>query len=73
MAIGAAEQADVVAEAVERALRGRLHGGQAIVLKSCFAISEDDLPVSKARVLTQWRLEHMTHRATEEQPGPPEI
>lgn len=69
----AAEKADSVAEAVERVLCGRLSSGEAILLKSCFAISEDDLPVSKARVLTQWRLEHMTHRSIEEQPGPPEI
>lgn len=69
----AADQADAAAEAVEKVLRARLGDGQAIVLKGCFAISEDELPVSKARVLTQWRLEHMTHRASEEEPGPPAI
>jgi hypothetical protein len=31
-----------------------------IALKSCMSISEDDLRVSQARLLTQWRLEHMT-------------
>jgi hypothetical protein len=31
-----------------------------ITLKACMSISEDDLAVSKARLLTQWRLEYMT-------------
>ncbi len=31
------------------------------------SISEDDLPVSKARLLTQWRLEYMTLKADDEQ------
>lgn len=38
-----------------------------ITLKACMSISEDDLPVSKARLLTQWRLEYMTLKADEEQ------
>lgn len=42
-----------------------------IALKSCMSISEDDLTVSKARLLTQWRLEHMTLKADDEQPGAP--
>ena len=42
-----------------------------ITLKGCLAISEDDLPVSKAKLLTQWRLEYMTLRAEEPQPAPP--
>lgn len=42
-----------------------------IALKSCLAISEDDLRVSKAKLLTQWRLEYMTLRAAEPQPAPP--
>lgn len=41
-----------------------------IALKSCIAISEDDLTVSQARLLKQWRLEYMTLKAEEEQPGP---
>lgn len=43
-----------------------------IALKECMSISEDDLVVSKARLLTQWRLEYMTLKANEEQPGAPE-
>lgn len=34
-----------------------------IALKQCISISEDDLPVSKAKLLTQWRLEYMTIKA----------
>ncbi len=40
-----------------------------IALKACMSISEDDLRVSRARLLTQWRLEYMTLKADEEQPG----
>jgi hypothetical protein len=38
-----------------------------IALKECISISEDDLPVSKARLLTQWRLEYMTLKAEDDQ------
>ena len=41
-----------------------------IALKQCMSISEDDLPVSKARLLTQWRLEYMTIKADDDQVGP---
>jgi hypothetical protein len=43
-----------------------------IALKACMSISEDDLRVSRARLLTQWRLEYMTLKADEEQPDAPE-
>jgi hypothetical protein len=39
---------------------GRWNG---ILLRQCMSISEDDLPVSMARLLTQWRLEFMTNKA----------
>ena len=42
-----------------------------VALKQCMSISEDDLRVSRARLLTQWRLEYMTLKADEEQPGVP--
>lgn len=42
-----------------------------IALNACMSISEDDLPVSRARLLTQWRLEYMTLKADEEQLGTP--
>ena len=38
-----------------------------IALTACMSISEDDLPVSQARLLSQWRLEYMTLKADEEQ------
>lgn len=41
-----------------------------IVLRQCMSISEDDLSVSKARLLTQWRLEYMTNKADDGQVGP---
>jgi len=41
-----------------------------IALKQCMSISEDDLPVSKARLLAQWRLEYMTIKADDDQVGP---
>lgn len=65
----AAEEADSVAEALEIAIRARLSDPNVIALKSCFALSEDDLPVSRARVLSLWRLEHMTLKSDEDQPG----
>lgn len=39
-----------------------------VALKSCMSISEDDLTVSNAKLLTQWRLEYMTLEADDEQP-----
>jgi hypothetical protein len=62
-----AETAEQVAEKVELAVQARLPAGASISLGVCFAISEDDIPVSRARVLTHWRLEHMTLRAEDEQ------
>jgi hypothetical protein len=68
----AADAADTAAEVVETALRGRLpDGGTSIQLRACFAISEDDIPLSQARVLNHWRLDYMTHRAEDEQFGQP--
>lgn len=40
-----------------------------VTLKQCMSISEDDLRVSSARLLTQWRLEYMTLKADEGQPS----
>lgn len=42
-----------------------------IDLIQCMSISEDDLPVSRARLLTQWRLEYMTLKAEKEKPDAP--
>ena len=69
----AADKADEAADAVREAVGSRLADETHIVLKTCFAIWEGDVPVSKVRVLTQWRIEHMTLRADEEQFGPPHV
>lgn len=69
----ATDEADALAEEVEKTVRARLRNSNVIVLKTCFAISEDDLPVSRARVLTQWRLEYMSLKADDEQPGPVDL
>lgn len=37
-----------------------------ITLNSCMSISEDDLTVSNARLLTQWRLEYMTLKSSQD-------
>lgn len=69
----AADEADKVAESIEKAVRARLKDHKLIVLRACFPISEDDLPVSRARVLNQWRLDYMTLKAEEVQAGPPNL
>lgn len=66
----AADDADFIADSVREAVEARLRDRSSITLESCLAISEDDITVSKARVLTQWRLEHMTLQAESDQPGP---
>lgn len=71
-----AERADEVADKVTDTAEARLsHQGTntgQIVLESCIAVSEDDLPVSKTRLLMHWRLEHMSLRSDTEQPGAPQ-
>ena len=64
------DTADKAATEVDMALRSCFVKDKLIALNRCFAMSEDDLPISKARDLQQWRLEHMTFRATEPQPAP---
>lgn len=63
--------ADEAATEVDKALRECFDNDKQLILEKCFALSEDDLPVSKARGLQQWRLEHMTFRAKDPQPAPP--
>jgi len=65
-----ADAADELAEAVKETCEARLTDKTQIIIKHCIAISEDDLPVSRARVLTHWRLEHMTLKADGNDPGP---
>lgn len=65
------EEAERVAHDVKDACESRLSDGKRIVLKSCLAISEDDITLSRARALTHWRLEHMSLKSDTEQLGPP--
>jgi hypothetical protein len=65
-----ADTAEALAEAVKEACEARLTDKKQIIIKSCIPISEDDLPVSRARALTHWRLEHMTLKADGDHPGP---
>ncbi|ANH69821.1 hypothetical protein [Mitsuaria sp. 7] len=74
----ASDQADQLAQEVFADCQRRLPSTDAqpnkdILLKGCFAISEDDITVAKSRELAQWRLEHMSLRATDEQLGKPEF
>ncbi len=62
------EIADLFAEKHFDQATGKWSG---IALKQCISISEDDLRVSRARLLTQWRLEYMTLKADEDHPGAP--
>jgi len=70
----AADQADQLAQEVFADCQKRLPGtdeapNKDIILKSCFAICEDDVTVAKARELAQWRLEYMSLRADDNQLG----
>lgn len=65
-----AEAAEDLADDVEQSCSARLVDGKEIVIKRCISISEDDLLVSRARVMTRWRLEHMTLKANDNQPEP---
>lgn len=70
----AADQADTLADEIFAACKKRLPGTEDepnpdIILKSCIAISEEDVTVAKARLLSHWRLEYMSLRAEEEQFG----
>ncbi len=55
---------------VERAYDSKTDTWKGIALRKCILISEDDLTVSQARNLSQWRLEHMSLRADDGQPAP---
>jgi hypothetical protein len=65
-----ADAAEALAESVQEACEARLTDKTEIIVERCIAISEDDLSVSRARVLKHWRLEHMTLKADGNHPGP---
>lgn len=61
----AANEIDDLVANVEELFAKRLYDKEAerwngVHLKSCMAISEDDLPVSRTKLLNEWRYEHMT-------------
>ena len=59
----AADDADVVADKIGAALRCKLQSGSGIVLRDCFPISEDDISVSRAKLLDLWDLDYVSFRA----------
>ena len=71
----AAEDAERAAEGVEKLFVDRLFDGKQekwdlIRLLRCVPISEEALPVSRAKALMQWRFEHLSLRADNAQPVP---
>lgn len=66
-------QAETLALEIDNIVGQCLKAGNEISLKSVFAISEDDLPVSQAKLLTRWSLEHMTLRSDNKQLRPPSL
>lgn len=68
-----AKKAEDLAVEVYDKVSARLNSATDISLMSVFAISEDELPVSQAKLLTRWSLEHMTLRSNTDQPRPPSL
>lgn len=63
--------ADKVSEAAEEKLSGQSgQPAELVNFKSCFAVSEQDIPVSRARLLMHWRLEHVTLKADDDDLAP---
>lgn len=67
----AAEEADSVADKVDKAIRAKLAPDCGIALRDCFAISEDDIPVSRAKLLDLWDLDYVSFRAGGAEGGQP--
>lgn len=67
----AADEADSVAGKVDAALRTKLRSGCGIVLRDCFAISEEDISVSKAKLLDLWDLDYVSFKAGDTEAGQP--
>lgn len=65
------EIVDKVTEAAEEKLFDRDGQPSELVhFKSCFAVSEQDIPVSRARLLMHWRLEHVTLKSEDDDLAP---
>lgn len=69
---------DAVVEKVEKVAQQRLSGkdgrpSELVQLKACFTLSEQDITISQARHLMQWRLEHVTLKSEDDEPAPVSI
>lgn len=67
----AADDADTVAGKVDAAIRAKLRSECGIVLRDCFAISEDDIPVSQAKLLDLWDLDYVSFKSGDTEAGQP--
>lgn len=67
----AADEGDSAAGKVDKAIRAKLSPGCGIALHDCFAISEDDIPVSRAKLLDLWDLDYVSFRAGGAEGGQP--
>lgn len=70
-----ADAVDEVVEKVEKLGQLRLSGkdgqpSELVQFKACFALSEQDITISRARHLMQWRLEHVTLKSEDDEPAP---
>lgn len=69
------QEAEVIEGKIDKAFRKQLFNENSlqwtdIRLMGCIAMSEDDLSLSRVRILTPWRLEHLSLKAQVDQPGP---
>ncbi len=70
-----AKEAEIIEGKIAEAFTKRLFNESLsqwtdIRLVGCVAMSEDDLPLSRVRILTPWRLEHLSLKARDDQLGP---
>ena len=55
---------------VDRAYDPKTKSWNGIALRKCLLVSEDDITIAQSRKLSQWRLEHLSLRADDDQPVP---
>lgn len=70
-----AGEAEAIEGKIDEAFRKKLFDENSsqwtdISLVGCVAMNEDDLPLSRVRVLLPWRLEYLSLKAQDDQPGP---
>jgi hypothetical protein len=69
MDIGDAAENEIEQLFSEKCYDGAADTWKHFKIKACFAISEDDISVSRARLLKQWRLEHVSFKADDNELG----